>query len=92
MHTLAYHSSSTTHIPGPQDGWYTLAKLSEEHAFVDRANESEIPSDMRIDLGSLVRIFPNHSCPVANLAHELIVSDGQRVLDRWTVAASQKYQ
>jgi D-serine deaminase-like pyridoxal phosphate-dependent protein len=58
----------------------TLAKLSEEHGFLRRA-------DAGLTLGSRVRITPNHACPVANLAEELVVlREGQEAL-RWQVAA-----
>ena len=40
----------------------TVAKLSEEHGFISREGQD-------LPLGSKIRIIPNHSCPVANLAH-----------------------
>lgn len=43
-----------------------VEKVSEEHGILDRG-----PGDLPI--GSLVRIIPNHACPVANLAREYVV-------------------
>jgi len=43
-----------------------VAKLSEEHGFVPREG-------IDLQLGSKIRIIPNHSCPVANLAHNYVV-------------------
>ncbi len=44
----------------------TVAKLSEEHGFISREGQD-------LPLGSKIRIIPNHSCPVANLAHNYVV-------------------
>ncbi len=57
-----------------------LVKLSEEHGFVERGG-----ADLQV--GMKVRIIPNHSCPVANLANELTIVSGHEVVDRWEVAA-----
>ena len=60
-----------------------VARLSEEHGFVERDGR-----DIRV--GAKLRIVPNHSCPVANLADELLVASGDRIVDRWRVAARGK--
>lgn len=57
-----------------------VAKLSEEHGFVDRPT-TEIP------IGTKLRIVPNHSCAVVNLADDLIVVSGGKEVARWRVAA-----
>jgi D-serine deaminase-like pyridoxal phosphate-dependent protein len=57
-----------------------LVRLSEEHGFVQRGSE-----DLKI--GDKVRVFPNHACPVANLAKEVVIVDDGQVIDRWEVAA-----
>lgn len=46
-----------------------IEKLSEEHGFIPRNGRD-------LSLGTKIRIIPNHSCPVANLAKEYIVLDG----------------
>ena len=60
-----------------------VAKLSEEHGFVERGT-ADIP------IGAKLRILPNHACPVANLADELLVISGDQLVDRWQVAARGK--
>ena len=54
--------------------------LSEEHGKLARA-------DFDLPIGAQVRIIPNHSCPVANLAKEYVVLDKERV-DTWPVDAA----
>ena len=55
------------HYLSPQHG-LMVAGLSEEHGKLARA-------DFDLEIGEKVRIIPNHSCPVANLAREYIVLD-----------------
>ena len=57
-----------------------VARLSEEHGFVEHAGQP-------LPIGSRALVFPNHSCPVANLADRLVVlrDDGEPVF--WSVAA-----
>jgi D-serine deaminase-like pyridoxal phosphate-dependent protein len=57
-----------------------VVRLSEEHGFVAR-DSWDLPP------GTTLRIVPNHSCPVVNLADELIVVSAGEVVDRWRVAA-----
>ncbi len=59
----------------------TVAKLSEEHGFVPRGSSC-------LPLGSRLRIVPNHSCPVANLARSYAVVDGGEVTETWTAEAA----
>ena len=47
-----------------------VAGLSEEHGKLARG-------DFDLAVGSTVRIIPNHSCPVVNLARELLVLDDE---------------
>lgn len=61
-------------------GGLTMVKLSEEHGFLRRASAG-------LTLGSRVRITPNHACPVANLAEELVVLREGQEAQRWKVAA-----
>ncbi len=58
----------------------TVAKLSEEHGFI-------IPGAVRLKPGDRLQIFPNHACPVVNLARELVVVDGAS-MDVWAVDAA----
>ena len=57
-----------------------VARLSEEHGFVEHAGQP-------LPIGSRALVFPNHSCPVANLADRLVVlrNDGGPMF--WSVAA-----
>lgn len=57
----------------------TIAALSEEHAVVQGLRES------RLAVGDLVRVVPNHVCPVTNLTSSLVVVRDGAVADRWPV-------
>ena len=50
-----------------------IEKLSEEHAFVKRNPK------VSINLGDKVRIIPNHSCVVMNLASKWYLINGKKV-------------
>ncbi|WP_454854970.1 alanine racemase [Rhizobium binxianense] len=52
-----------------------VAKLSEEHAFLDHGGE--LPA-----IGSPILILPNHSCPVANLSGGLLGLGSDDDVDR----------
>lgn len=60
-----------------------IAKLSEEHGIVQHHGRP-------LPVGSKVRIVPNHSCVAANLSDSYVVVEGDRVVDRWPVAARGK--
>ena len=60
---------------------FEVIKLSEEHGQLKR-----IPGVVPPKLGDLIRILPNHSCPIANLADELVVL-GQSINTQWKVIA-----
>lgn len=56
--------------------------LSEHHATIRMPDGSVIP-----ELGSTLRLIPNHVCNTVNLAdHVFVLRDGQ-IVDVWTVAA-----
>jgi D-serine deaminase-like pyridoxal phosphate-dependent protein len=57
-----------------------VVRLSEEHGFLRRERTA-------LGIGSRVRIIPNHACPVANLASNLVVLRGGQPPLRWKVAA-----
>lgn len=55
-----------------------IVALSEEHAVVRGDTGS-------LRVGDLVRVIPNHVCPVVNLASELLTVDGGTLTGRWPV-------
>ena len=57
-----------------------VVRLSEEHGFIPRAGRDLPP-------GAGLRFIPNHACPVANLAHTLVVQDGDTHYE-WPVEAA----
>ena len=59
-----------------------VVALSEHHATVRFPEDGPLP-----DLGSLVRVVPNHVCTAVNLADELVITAGGAVVDQWRVAA-----
>ena len=73
--------SITTNRPDPS---IQIERLSEEHATV------RISPTCTLKIGDRVRIIPNHSCVVTNLADELVLADGEAVVDRLRVAARGK--
>ena len=58
----------------------TVAKLSEEHGFVALAGAGLQP-------GERLQIFPNHACPVVNLARQFYVRSAA-ALEPWSVDAA----
>jgi D-serine deaminase-like pyridoxal phosphate-dependent protein len=64
------------------DDALTVEALSEEHGKL-RRGAFDLP------LGSQVRILPNHSCPIANLAKELVVIESEGGIARWPIDASR---
>lgn len=67
------------HADDPGRGAMTIAALSEEHGFV--VHDGKPPA-----IGTRLVILPNHACPVANLARELMVVEGGTAR-RWPVDA-----
>jgi len=62
-----------------------IVSLSEEHGIVDLAHSSAKPK-----VGEMVRIIPNHVCPVSNLFDEVTFVRGDDVIDTVPVAARGK--
>jgi D-serine deaminase-like pyridoxal phosphate-dependent protein len=58
-----------------------IERLSEEHAKVTVTGESALAP------GDLVRIIPNHSCPVSNLVDRAWKVDGLQVIGEVEIAA-----
>ena len=65
---------------------WDVNSLSEEHG------ATTIPADDPIEIGEHVEIIPNHICPVVNLFDSMYITKGERVIDKWAVAARGKSQ
>jgi D-serine deaminase-like pyridoxal phosphate-dependent protein len=61
-----------------------IERLSEEHA------TARVPPTCPLRVGDRVRIIPNHACVVTNLADELVLAEGETIVERWPVAARGK--
>jgi D-serine deaminase-like pyridoxal phosphate-dependent protein len=59
-----------------------IGALSEHHATVSFPQGGPVP-----ELGSLVRVAPNHVCAAVNLADVLLISAGGAIVDQWQIAA-----
>jgi D-serine deaminase-like pyridoxal phosphate-dependent protein len=59
-----------------------IERLSEEHAVVGVASGST-----PLEPGDLVRVLPNHACPVSNLVDCVRLVEGREVVDTLAVAA-----
>ena len=57
-----------------------VTRLSEEHGVV-------IQGDFDLEIGSKVRVVPNHSCVVANLLDTYTVLKNGEIIDQWDIAA-----
>ena len=63
-----------------------VTSLSQEHGIV----EGDRPEDMaEFEVGSKVRILPNHSCLTAALFDEYQIVAGEQVVDRWSIRRSR---
>ena len=49
--------------------------VNEEHGFLDLSATERKPK-----VGELVRILPNHACPVSNLFDKVVFIEGDKVL------------
>jgi D-serine deaminase-like pyridoxal phosphate-dependent protein len=58
-----------------------LERLSEEHA------TARVPPNCPLQVGDRVRIIPNHACVVTNLADEMLLVEGDAILERLPVSA-----
>lgn len=61
-------------------GPLTVERLSEEHGFIAHQGTA-------LAVGEKVAIIPNHSCPVVNLAKDLVIHDAQGSITTWPVDA-----
>jgi D-serine deaminase-like pyridoxal phosphate-dependent protein len=62
-----------------------LTALSEHHATAAFPEDASLP-----ELGSVIRVVPNHVCTAVNLADVLIITAAGAVVDQWPVAARGK--
>jgi D-serine deaminase-like pyridoxal phosphate-dependent protein len=62
-----------------------IGGLSEHHATVSFPEDAPLP-----EVGSVVRVAPNHVCAAVNLADVLLVISNGVVVDQWQVAARGK--
>ena len=63
------------------DETLAIERLSEEHATVRASGGTSL------EPGDRVRVLPNHACVVANMVDEVLLVEGDRVVDRLPVAA-----
>jgi D-serine deaminase-like pyridoxal phosphate-dependent protein len=79
-HGLVYPSLDA----GVPDESIVVEKLSEEHAV------ASVQPDSPLQPGDRVRIIPNHTCVVTNLAEELLITEGAAIVDQMRVEARGK--
>lgn len=60
----------------------TLQSMAEEHGII---HMEEGGDDLRV--GQMVRVVPNHICPVVNLSKKLLIHQDGMIIDEWKVAA-----
>ena len=58
-----------------------VVRVSEEHGWLRGADVD------RLQVGERLRLMPVHVCPVVNLTDEVVVTEGDRVVDAWRVDA-----
>jgi D-serine deaminase-like pyridoxal phosphate-dependent protein len=78
-HGLAFPLDAPEELPNA----LTVRKLSEEHGFVERG-------DSKLGVGDVLRILPNHTCPVANLCECLLVLEVGNAILNWEVSGRAK--
>ncbi len=65
----------------PELGGAVVTSMSECHGIVAIGDRTP-PA-----VGTMLRVVPNHVCPVVNLFDEIVLVDGGRLVDRWPVSA-----
>jgi len=89
-------SKSLSADPAPESAGYgmlqedpaaTLARLNEEHGFLDLSQSS-----LTLRVGDKIQVIPNHSCVVANLFDEMIAVRAGEVVEKWPIVARGKSQ
>jgi D-serine deaminase-like pyridoxal phosphate-dependent protein len=66
---------------GAIDQTLVIERLSEEHATV------RVRGRTALEPGDRVRVLPNHACVVANMVDDVLLVEGERVIDKLPVAA-----
>jgi len=66
---------------GTIDDTLVIERLSEEHAVV------RVTGRTALEPGDRVRVLPNHACVVANMVDEVLLVEGDGVIDKLPVAA-----
>jgi len=66
------------------DPTFAIERLSEEHATVRTSDGTPLQP------GDRVRILPNHACVVVNMVDEVLLVEGDQVIERLPVAARGK--
>lgn len=61
-----------------------VERLSEEHGILS------FPSELKLEVGQILELIPNHACPVVNLAAEVITCRGGEVQGSWQVVGRGK--
>jgi D-serine deaminase-like pyridoxal phosphate-dependent protein len=69
------------HAAGADGRDLAVVRVNEEHGFV----RGSAVGSLRI--GDRLRLVPAHVCPVINLTDEVVVVEGDNVVDRWAVEA-----
>ena len=78
--TPGYGAVLTPH-DGTIDETLAIERLSEEHAVV------RVTGRTALQPGDRVRVLPNHACVVANMVDEVLLVEGDGVIDKLPVAA-----
>jgi D-serine deaminase-like pyridoxal phosphate-dependent protein len=68
-----------------EDNQAVLARVNEEHGFLDLSQAS-----IKLRVGDKVEVIPNHCCAVANLFDELVAVQGGEVVETWPIAGRGK--
>jgi D-serine deaminase-like pyridoxal phosphate-dependent protein len=82
-------------VSAPEPG-LLIERLSEEHATVrvvaGSATSTPAATHPPLQPGDRVLVLPNHSCVVSNLVDEVLLVDGDEVIERLPVSARGKIQ
>jgi D-serine deaminase-like pyridoxal phosphate-dependent protein len=62
----------------------SVMRVNEEHGYVRGAAVASLK------IGDRLRLIPAHVCTVVNLTDEVVVVEGDAVVDRWAVEARGK--
>lgn len=85
--TLSSDKSARGLMGRPVDGRdFAITRANEEHGFV------EGPEVDQLRIGEKIRWITAHVCPVVNLTDQLVIVDGDKVLETWPVDARGRVQ